>query len=502
LSIATNDKTLPQRVSLAVATDQTHRGSLFTDRRVVSALTLLAYSGLVLVAVSRHEPWADEAHAWVLSRDLSYRYLVFHQLAYEGHPPLWATILWIANHWFHLPYYALGWIGAVCAIAGCWFFCRYSPFPVWIRVLFPFTYFMAFQYAVVARPYVLLPLFTFAAAHTFGDADLHPWKFVAATSALALLCAPGTMIALGLMAARAWYVFRSWSDLSRDLRKQLIAAALVFAIVLLLVAFINWPPADRTNVQSVREPGETTVGFAFLPRDISLAFLGFLFPSVALLALTGAWCACRGQLLSFGLPLALVFWFFVKFYGNLWHCGALTLILITALWIGWSLSGKCPPRLWSGVNALLLVGFGALLCVQIYWTARTVGMDYSRPYSGSLDAANYLQSVGATRDSICGLGFHSVALQPYFPHNIYTNWPDGESFWRFEKGNRSGEKCVDPIWAVLPICCGADEKRNFPEKDRHIRSWGYIPVHFSPGSLFFEGQEAEPTEFVIYRRVQ
>ena len=291
----------------------------------------MVYCGLILIGVAHHEPWADEAHAWVLSRDLSYRYLVFHQLAYEGHPPLWGTILWVANHWLHLPYGALGWIGALCAIAGCWFFCWYSPFPAWIRLLFPFTYFMAYQYAVVARPYVLLPLFSFAAAHFFGEADRHPWRFVGAVSGLSLLCASGVMMSVGLMAARVWYALRSWNEVPRNMRKQLIAATLAFAIVLIFIAFVNWPPADRTNVQSVRSADETTYGLKFVPRNISIAFLGSGVLSAAFLVGVGVWCTCRGRLLSSVLPLGLAFAFFVKFYGNLWHCGALTLAVVAAL---------------------------------------------------------------------------------------------------------------------------------------------------------------------------
>ena len=369
-------------------------------------------------------------------------------------------------------------------------------------MLFPFTYFMAFQYAVVARPYVLLPLFTFAAAHTFADADFHPWRFVAATSALALLCAPGTMIAIGLMAARTWYVFRSWSNIPSDIRKRMLAAALVFAVVLVFVAFINWPPADRSNVASDRIADNTTFGYKLIPRDLALAFLGSPMPSAAFLVIVGLWCACHRRLAAFVFPTAIVLGFLLLIYGYLWHTGALTFGVVAALWIGWPVSHGNVSKLERALNVSLMVGLGALLGVQIYSTVRTVAMDYSRPYSGSLDAANYLKSVGATRDSICGLDFHSVALQPYFPHSIYTNWPEGESFWRFEKGNRSGEKCVSPMWAVLPICCNGAEKRTFPEKDRYIRSMGYIPVHFSPGSLFFEGKQAEPTEFVIYRQIQ
>jgi hypothetical protein len=474
-------------------------GQLSASRQLTLATILAAYCTVVMVGVTHHEPWADEAQAWLLSRDLSYRYLVLHQLAYEGHPPLWPTILWVASHWFHLPYQSMNWIGGLCAIAGCWFFCRYSPFPLFVRVLFPFTYFMAFQYAIVARPYVLLPLFAFATAHFFTDAERRPWRFAAAASALTLLTAPGVMIAVGLMAARAWYIFRSWAGIPPPARRQLIAAAVMFGIVLAFVAFVNWPPADRSNGRRIRSPDETTVGLAFLPRDISVAFLGSPILSTAFLVAVGAWCACRQRLLPFALPTALVLALFVKVYGNLWHCGALTLICVTALWIGWPLQARCVSKLSWVLNSLMLVGLAGLFAVNVYWTARTLAMDYSGAYSGSSDAANFLRSVRADANSTCGFGFHSVAVQPYFTESIFQNWPHSESFWRFEIGNHVNDTCNRARWAVLPICCTFDTARQvFYRQDRSLRLYGYVPVHVSKGSMFFEGREAEPTDFVIY----
>jgi hypothetical protein len=38
--------------------------------------------------------------------------------------------------------------------------------------------------------------------------------------------------------------------------------------------------------------------------------------------------------------------------------------------------------------------------------------------------------------------------------------------------------------------------------DRYYRSIGFIPVPRSQGSMFFEGREVEPTDFVIDRRAQ
>lgn len=482
-------------------TARQNNASLSVGGQFTLVSTLAAYSAMLLVGISHHEPWADEAQAWCLSRDLGYRYLIFHQIAYEGHPPLWFTILWIANHWFHLPYQSIGWIGGLCALAGCWFFCRYSPFPVFVRVLFPFTYFMAFQYAIVARPYVLLPLFAFAAAHFFADAERRPWRLVAATSALVLLSAAGVMLALGLITARAWYSFRSWKEIPASTRRHLLAAAVVFCFVVVFVAFVNWPPLDRSFARFDR-PANLDFGLSNLPREISIALFGSSVPSIAFLLVVGTWCAYRRRFLPFALSSAFVLAFFAKVYGYLWHSGGLTVAVITCLWIAWPRKQKERPypRLEIALMALVLLGLAGLFVVQIYWTARTLAMDYSRPYSGSLDAANFLHSVRADATTVCGFDFHSVAVQPYFPDSIYENWPKGESFWRLETANHDNQDCNWAKWIVVARAGNfVVANRVFYQQDRSLRSLGYIPVHFSQGSMFFEGREVEPTDFVIYQ---
>jgi hypothetical protein len=472
------------------AENRSVQAPLSVSRQFTMASTLAAYCTVILVGITHHEPWADEAQAWLLARDLGYRYLVFHQLAYEGHPPLWFTILWVANHWLHLPYASLGWIAGPCAVAGCWFFARYSPFPAVMRVLLPFTYFIAFQYAIVARPYVLLPLFAFMAAHFFADAGLRPWRFIAAASALALLSAYGVMLALGLTASRAWYSFRSWKETPVQARKQLLAAAIVFCIVIAFVALVNWPPSDRFSARFDRPTGEN-FGLTLLPEAISTAFFGSLAPSIAFILAVAAWCAYRRRFLPFVLPTAFLLIFFVKVYVYPWHCGALTLIVFTALWIAWPKESNGPERV---LCAMMLFGVISLSVVQIYWSAKTLAMDYSAAYSGSLDAAKYLRSVGAEASSTCGFDFDSVAVQPYFRKSIFGNFPPGESFWRLETANRVNQSCYNATWLVGRII-------GPPGADRLIRSLGYVPVHVSRGAVFFEGRELEPADFIIYRRM-
>ncbi len=93
--------------------------------------------------------------------------------ATKAHPGLWHTILWVAQHVFHVPYGSLGYIGVAFAIAGVALLIYKAPFPWYIRWPLAFTYVLVYQYAVIARPYTLLPLLCFPVAILFKDVK-HP----------------------------------------------------------------------------------------------------------------------------------------------------------------------------------------------------------------------------------------------------------------------------------------------------------------------------------------
>jgi hypothetical protein len=66
--------------------------------RAVAANPLLVgvlgvYTVAVAVLVTRHEPWFDEAQAWLLARDTAPLTLVTDALRYEGSPGLWHLTL-------------------------------------------------------------------------------------------------------------------------------------------------------------------------------------------------------------------------------------------------------------------------------------------------------------------------------------------------------------------------------------------------------------------------
>ncbi len=51
----------------------------------LETLVLAGYAVFVASAIAHHEPWADEAQAWQLARNVSLHGLLATYLHYEGH---------------------------------------------------------------------------------------------------------------------------------------------------------------------------------------------------------------------------------------------------------------------------------------------------------------------------------------------------------------------------------------------------------------------------------
>lgn len=129
----------------------------------VEGAVLSFYALVVAVGIAWHEPWADEAQAWLLARDSGFWQMMLHGIRYEGSPGLWHALLWVLVR-LHVSFMGMHWIAGAIAAGGVYLLLRYSPFPLVLRVLLPFGFWFAYQDAVVARSYVLFAVLAFGAA--------------------------------------------------------------------------------------------------------------------------------------------------------------------------------------------------------------------------------------------------------------------------------------------------------------------------------------------------
>ena len=93
-----------------------------------------AYLFAVLLGVTGHEPWFDEAQSWLLSRDASIPQMMLMYLRYEGHPPLWYALL-SAPAKLGFPYKTANVLSALSMAIGVLLFLRLPRVPLALRIV-------------------------------------------------------------------------------------------------------------------------------------------------------------------------------------------------------------------------------------------------------------------------------------------------------------------------------------------------------------------------------
>lgn len=103
-----------------------------------------------------HEPWRDEAQAYLIVRDLSFSDML-RQLTVEGHPILWYLAMWIPVK-LGLTVHYLSFVSFALSAIGTYVFIYKAPFKTWAKALIlPGMIFM-YSLPIIARDYCLVAL--------------------------------------------------------------------------------------------------------------------------------------------------------------------------------------------------------------------------------------------------------------------------------------------------------------------------------------------------------
>ncbi|MEX0741459.1 MAG: hypothetical protein WD079_01595, partial [Phycisphaeraceae bacterium] len=165
-----------------------------SDGRRALALTV-AFLCVAAAGMAVHEMWRDEWQAWMLARDSVSFLDLLRNLRHEGHPPGWNFLLFVFSRWTRDP---LVMQGAHLAIAATsvYLIARYSRLAWLHKVLLAFGYFLAYEYAVIARQYGLGALALFAFCALVPVRQRHPIAVFFALLVLASTSAYGLILSV------------------------------------------------------------------------------------------------------------------------------------------------------------------------------------------------------------------------------------------------------------------------------------------------------------------
>lgn len=175
--------------------------SLKIKESVISLAFIAVISALVIVGLYFHEPWFDEAQAYLIARDASWHDILFFWTHYEGHPPLWHIILKFAIM-LGLPYEtALKSVNFIFFEAVLFIIEFRSPFSRITKTIIPLSYYMLYQNSVISRPYMLLMLAVLLTAMFYKDRYNKPVRYCLSLMLMCALHSYGIAFAGGIVIA-------------------------------------------------------------------------------------------------------------------------------------------------------------------------------------------------------------------------------------------------------------------------------------------------------------
>lgn len=477
-----------------------------------SALVLALFAALIAVVGARHEPWFDEAQAWLIGRDTTLWDLLAHRLRYEGSPGLWHTLLWLLSH-AGVPFAYLWLVSGLLACIGAWIILTRAPFPYWLRVGIVFSYFVAYQYAIVARSYALdLVLIPLIAAY-FSERTRRPVLYCT----LLGLCAnvnAYSFIIVGVLFVE--FLVAVWRSASWQ-RAHLAGGALYLALAGAAVLQV-WPLPPDGDYLATHErtlaTGLIMIVEAFIDRfdlwstsfpSVQSTVVGIAL-SVVLLVPSFILFRRAGILTLVSTVFAVLFVFSVVTFANAWHAGLVYLFWIFALWIGWQALGK----LGTLDRRMAMGSIAVIVFVHVVYTATAAVRDIREPYSAGPAAAEILAQADAR---IAAVGFKTFAVQPWFPTNAFANYRDGapdDAHYRWQAGGTFVRHAASfKGWRDLVNNRRYDAlllsnywvpRSDLPRYIETARDAGYCDPTVLPGGLIWKSYVREDDGILVFKR--
>lgn len=484
---------------------------------------LIIYSALVFILALKHEPWFDEGQAWLLARDASLKDLIWKYLRYEGSTGLWHVLLMIPAK-AGLPYHSINFISITIAIAGVYVFMKYSPFPPIIKTIFPFTYFIFYQYAVVARSYVLMPLLIFSVAAIYKDRYKKPGWFILLILLLANTNLHGFLIGAGILGVNFLELIPKWKSLNKDDRVKQILCYSAFVLTALFTVAMLWPPDDlevgkgfNFDISYILDVSKTTLLdslttnalFQIMPYEDYYIVLTTVL-AVLVLVISLVWFIHKKTLLLYAATTVPLLALFSIKYVSVWHEGILFLVWIFTLWI--SLERKeerivINHKFTNYINKFTVcVALLFVFVIHVYWSSYVFEYDYFYNYSASRDVADYIKENNLEGKKICATGFHSVSILPYFKENILSNYNNGQkkpSFWLWSTNNETARDTselkdiikMDPDLIIVSV-------KMEPLENCILNIPGYRRLPLFDGNICWKDVLYEKDAFVLYEKIK
>lgn len=445
---------------------------------------------------SHHEPWVDEAQSWLIARDASVYDIFFKISSYEGTFPLWFLTLKFFIK-LGLTYEYLYIVPIIISTIGLCIFLTKNDLPIYIKVLLPFTYWIFYQYTIVARSYCYLFLAFSLLLYTYPRKDEKVFIYVLNLILFSFISLHGLLIATVL---GGFYI---WEIIKNKKYKNLVWVS-IFVIALVFELFILFPKNDLyMSVNAV-------MSVLNILKNLIKSIIGYnggvIFTSqnvIVLISLLIWFIKFRKNTdFVFNLTLILMVGFFICIRGVSHHWGILFLLLTFIVLINYKNIKNCK-----------MFKFSTILIFSLYIVYSTQCMiyDLESNYSGAKEMANYIKNIDYENKYIHGIGYKTTSILPYFETCIYKNrnicyyqWSYNNRDWYIYNNLEEAE--WDDIFFSTPDYILLGEHDISQKKVNKIQSiiessMLYELEYQTNGYTFLKNYYSETEGFLLYKKI-
>lgn len=441
----------------------------------LAVFLLLVFMAGTLYTGLHHEPWRDEADAWLAARDLPLSEMVPDWTAHAGTPVLWYLILKaIVGSGF--PYVAETLVNLVFAWTAAAVLLFAAPLTRLTKTLFLGSYFMAYEYAVIARSYALAILLIFIAAALFRSREVRPLRFAIVVALLFNVNVHAAIFAALLLAL-------SVTPLPSTARSR---GGIAIMIAGALAAWWQLQPRGEANPLAMHGPRTGALAAlrdVFLPSSTS-AWTALLSLAILAAILFTLRRSPRAMFLLAGAVTGLLVLYTFVWYGGLRASGMILIAAITSIWIA---SDTDSPAMAGKAAALAL---NVTLLFSALFTFEVARADIRYAFSGAKEMATFIDHRFDDHE-IAAHGFYQAeALLPYLPGRRFWYIGLGEdgTYLQWNAAMRRGAGMPYEVAVLTAKQHFASSKRpwllllnrKMPQPER----WGFRLIHATPVVVF------------------
>ncbi len=396
----------------------------------------LAFAALTLAAVCYHEPWRDEAQAYVVVRDNTLAGLILH-MKFESQFLLWYLFTWPFVRLLGVPIFGINLFHWALSCSTAYLIVRRAPFRFLTRGALIFSILFAFEFTVVARHYAIGVFLLTVLLMNWRERFRRPVLYACGIALCAQSNLPAWACLGGLCCAIGYEVIarRLWS-------RRVFASMLVcvFGFVIALASIFNGSGfgspyvgkrggdlAEKAVLERLGTSFESISNMTYLPVWLCVV-------CIVLGALYFIWKSIPGLicfLMSVGLIVALQL---VGGFHSIRHIGFMLIGTVAACWIaavddapGLGAVFRLPARISTCLNCSAGCAAALVLALQAFVTPFFFICEILYPFSHGHATADFIrENIPEDVPMFCFTARSNVSVLPWLPRRKFFIFDRGE----------------------------------------------------------------------------